>query len=91
MPDQIVDVEIDTGARVVTMRMNSFDSALVAALATDTLLNDHGVQVVQDDSLGMVTPPAPYKLIINIGGHLFNSQVIKLMSGTTTVFLEPSL
>ena len=94
LPDQIVDVEIDTGARVVTMLMFTFDSALVAALATDTLLNDHGVQVVQvvqDDSLGMVTPPAPYKLVIEIGKHLFNARVVKLMTGAMTVFLEPSL
>ena len=89
LPDQIVDVEIDTGARVVTMLMFTFDSALVAALATDTLLNDHGVQVVQDDSLGMVTPPAPYKLVIEIGKHLFNARVVKLMTGAMTVFLAP--
>jgi len=91
LPDQIVDVEIDAGARVVTMLMFAFDSALVAALTVDTLHADHGIQVFRDDSIGMVTPPAPYKLVVNISGHVFRAQVVKLMTGTTTVFLEPWL
>lgn len=91
LPDQILDAEFDEDARVVTMRMQTFDSVLVAALAVDTLHADHGIQVFRDDNIGMVTPPAPYKLIIAIGGYLFNARVVKLMTGAMTVFLEPAL
>lgn len=91
LPDQIVDVEINQEGRVVTMRMHTFDSALVAALAVDTLYADHGIQVFRDDNVGMVTPPAPFRLIIDIGGHSFKARVVKLMTGAMTVFLEPAL
>lgn len=91
LPDQILDAEIDSEARVVSMRMHTFDSAIVATLVVDTLYADHGVQVFRDDNIGMVTPPAPYKLLIDIGGHGFNARVVRLMTGAMTVFLEPAL
>lgn len=73
------------------MQMKTFDSALVAALVVDTLFAEHGVQVFRDDNIGMVTPPAPYRLIIDIAGHVFNARVVKLMTGAMTVFLDPAL
>jgi hypothetical protein len=83
LSDLMADVLVDDDARLVTLKMTHFDSVLVADLVTNEL-RDHGVDAFRDDTLGWVTPPAAYRLRIDIAGHVFDAQVVKLAFGGRT-------
>ena len=83
LPDLMSDVLVDDDACLVTLKMTHFDSVLVADLVIGEL-RDHGVDAFRDDSLGWATPPAAYRLRIDIAGHLFDAQVVKLAVGGRT-------
>ena len=90
LKDLMAVVVVDEEARLVTLRVKHFDSSIIASMVLDALYRDHGIQAFRDDSLGWVTPPADYRLRIDIGGHLFDAQVVKLAVGNqVAVSLHP--
>ena len=91
LPDLLAEVHVYPDERTVVLRVKAFDSVLIADVVT-AQLPEHGVRAFRDDRLGMNTPPAEYRLRIDIDGHLFDAQVVKLVLGNQiSVFLEPAL
>ena len=91
LPDLMVDVASDDAARLVTLTMKHFDSALVADIVTGEF-HELGVSAFRDDSLGWIKPDAAYRLRIDVAGHLFDAQVVKLaLPGRTSVQLIPAV
>lgn len=83
LPDLMSDVLVDDDACLVTLKMTHFDSVLVADLVTGEL-RDLGVVAFRDDTLGWETPAAAYRLRIDIAGHVFDAEVVKLAFGGRT-------
>jgi hypothetical protein len=82
--DQAFDVEIDEGARLVTVRVvgTGLDAALLGRMVTETLPAETGVRAYRDDGAGMPAPPADYGLRLWIHDIEFAVDVVKPLSGT---------
>lgn len=81
--DRAFDVEIDEGARLVTVRVvgAGLDAALLGRLVTETLPNDAGVCAFRDNNSGMPAPPADYRLLVWIGDIKLEVDVVKPLPG----------
>lgn len=93
LPDCEIDAEIDADRCLVTLRLDHFDSQLVATFVT-RVLPEQGVVAFRDDSaverVGQFTPPAPYQLAVFIGDSEHAAHVVRLAGGQVTVWLENS-
>jgi CspA family cold shock protein len=91
LPDSVIDAEIDVDRRRVTLQLDHFDSQLIATFVTSTLLEE-GVVAFRDDAavkgVGQLIPPAPFQLGIFFGGFEHAAQVVRLVDGQVTVWLE---
>ena len=80
LPDALFRVAVDRDRLLVTITSDAFDSHLIGWLVTDILPDQHGIVAYRDDK-DWVPPPAPYDLLIRIGGQAgieLGAQVVRL-------------
>ena len=88
LPDLAVHVEIDKRERLVTLGVESIDSALLLDLIAHILPQDHDVVAFTDDSSGWTPPAPPFGLRIHFDGRYLCAHVSRLITGTLALRLE---
>src|SRR5688500_4170867 len=91
LPDSDIRADVDVERHLVTLRVRHFDSQHVADFVT-RVLPEQGVVAFRDDATAHgpdgLTPPSPFQLALFLGGRRHVAQVVRLVSGKTTVWLE---
>ncbi len=91
LDDLEVQVDIDPERLEVILELEHFDSCLVAHCVTQ-LLPERGVRAYWDDSKKRgetwLTPGSTYQLFVLFGGRRHKAQVVRLVGGEATVWLE---
>lgn len=93
LKDQGMGVFVDPERREVLLSMSSFDSALVAEAVIRILPEQYGIEAFRDDSTkndAWLTPSAPFGLVIQLSGVIYQVQVVKLIDGRVAVTLGPT-
>ena len=88
LPDLTVHVEIDRRERLVTLGVDSIDSALLLDLVTQILPQDHDVVAFTDDSAGWTPPAPPFGLRIHFDDRYLRARAFRLITGTLALRLE---
>lgn len=88
LPDLAVHVEIDKRERLVTLGVESIDSALVLDLVTRILPQDHDVVAFTDDGAGWTPPAPPFGLRIHFDGRYLRAHASRLITGSLALRLE---
>ena len=88
LPDLAVHVEVDKRERLVTLGVESIDSALLLDLVTRALPQDYDVVAFTDDSAGWTPPAPPFGLRIHFDGRYLRARAFRLVTGTLALRLE---
>ena len=88
LPDLAVHVEVDKRERLVTLGVESIDSALLLDLVTRILPQDHDVVAFTDDSAGCTLAAPPFGLRIKFDGRYLRAHACRLITGALTLRLE---
>jgi hypothetical protein len=93
LADLEIEIVIDRQQREVTLRVDTFDSELIADCVCRILPLQHGVVAYCDDNVKndlWQTRRATYSLFVELAGILHHSQVVQLMSiSRVAVTLRP--
>lgn len=90
LPDLVFESEVDHVRHIVQLKVARFDSYCIAAHVIG--LEKEGVVAYADDNAKnelWLTPRPPYSVTVDLAGVAYGCRVVKLVSGSAAVTLEP--